>query len=439
MAYIRSTTNPTVYDTDQKKYLDLSGFQTATGQKVGAPSNQTNFGSVQTLSDADFATRVGSSGIVGSSDAIRQQDAQTLLDQQKADIAKEAELKRLTTEKAIQDLKTSLSTATGPVPEKPNLSQDYQDLSGKYGIDSLMAELDTLNQQINDSVNSTNTGLTLEKNRTQPKSVQTGKLQNISEQGLNEYNALTNRKAALTDMIKAKTDIINNIMSLKGQDYTNSLNEYNAKFNQAITIQNQINSYIDRQDQQDQQARDDARANLTVLQNLVQESGKSWDQVDLQTKMNIQAEEARAGLPVGTFASFAKTLPTAKLLSTSTGYDGSGNEIVSFIYADEMGNPGVVRTVKTGAKAQKSGSGSSGVSEYQAKLIENGNTYAALEKASGSDGYVSPQVWARLRKDYAFDKKEFDSQFRDYINPADPKDYVGYEGYGKNFTPPEKQ
>ena len=422
-----------IYRSTDNQPVDLNTFMSETKQ---TDPKKVDFNSyTDYMNNSDFANKfsVGSSSLVSSSTALRKADEQKLLDQQQKDLEQEAELKRLTREKAINDIKAGLGNpaAPGAAPTRPDFASQYTDLRGQYGLDALDKEYQALNEEIAKFDAEAQAGVNANSNRLQPKTLKTGREAALDEQNRLDRQVLLQKQSNLADMIQTKQNIVNNIMNLKQSDYSNAVNEYNTKFNQAINVQNQVNNYLDKQQAEDNRVRDDARANLTVLQNMMKESGTSWDNADIETKLNIQREEIKAGLPTGTFAAFAKALPKAKLLATNNGYDGAGNEIVSFIYADENGNPGVVRTVKTGAKKQSTGDGK--YSEFELKLIENGNTYDAMEKAMGKDNYVSPETWRKLRRDYAFSKADFDSTFRGYINPMNPQDYEGFEDYTTNF------
>lgn len=114
---------------------------------------------------------------------------------------------------------------------------------------------------------------------------------------------------------------------------------------------------LDSIEKQREQDKIDARTNLNAIQNMIIESNKGWDTIPDQLKKDILDLEKKSGLPGGTIEAFTRAKPKAKILSTSQGYDRAGNEIVSFVYEDEDGNPGVVKTVKTGGVRPPSGNG----------------------------------------------------------------------------------
>lgn len=169
-------------------------------------------------------------------------------------------------------------------------------------------------------------------------------------------------------------------------------------------------------------ARDDARSNLTQINNLISNSGKSWDQVPEELKKQITILEQQAGMPVGIMAEFVKSKPKANLLATTQGTDASGNDIISFVYADENGNPGVVQTIKTGGKSKPPGS--SGSSKLTPEQVRAMKAKARTEIDNGynrtENGFLSRDVYQKLRKDWGEaggDVTDFDEQFALDLSP----------------------
>lgn len=196
----------------------------------------------------------------------------------------------------------------------------------------------------------------------------------------------------------------------------------------ATPIENTVNTIgtiLTQTEQQENAKRDDARSTLTQLNNLIATSGKSWDEVPDEIKQQITQLEKTSGMPIGSMELFAKTKPKANLLATQNGVDGSGNDIISFIYADENGNPGVVQTIKTGGKSKVPGSSGSGGGTVSA------GTKAAMIKAALAEvnkpsnrtdqGWLSQDVFLKLRGDFASiagSTAAFDAAVGPHLNPA---------------------
>ena len=288
-----------------------------------------------------------------TSDSVRKAEEAKLLDANKQTFEKDQEIRRLSQEKQIADLKAALgnpTVPTGPAPTAPNLAADYTRLRQESGLNGLESQITALKSDISSKTNALTAGLNKIGGQSGVAEVLGRQQEQLSQQQSQELNSLNKTLATLGDIYSNALNNINTIMGFKQTDYANASQEYNQAYNRAITAQQLVMSERDRIDSKDNQLRDDARANLTVMQNMIKDSGQSWDDVDINTKLNIQKLEMQAGMPPGTMQEFSRSLPKANLLATQNGVDEAGNDIVSMIYADENGNPGIVRTIKTGGK-----------------------------------------------------------------------------------------
>ena len=82
------------------------------------------------------------------------------------------------------------------------------------------------------------------------------------------------------------------------------------------------------------------------MTNLIQESGKSWEDLTPEEQTQIQTLEAKAGLEKGMISAFIEQKPDAEVMATVSGVNPTtGEKEVSFIYKDKDGFPGVDKTV----------------------------------------------------------------------------------------------
>ena len=209
---------------------------------------------------------------------------------------------------------------------------------------------------------------------------------------------------------------------IAGQSVANLIDFISNKTKEPIVDEgNKALDIITLQEKRNSQLRDDSRANLTQINNLISNSGKSWDEIPQELKDQITTLEKQANMPVGVMEAFSKSKPKANLLATTQGTDASGNDIISFIYADENGNPGVVQTVKTGGKSKPPGSTGSGLSSGQ----KNAATAKARQEIDNpynrtEGGYLSRDVYQKLRKDWieiGADPQDFDDNFSSDLSP----------------------
>lgn len=358
--------------------------------------------------------------VYGSSDAAR--NAKNAEELKKAeDAAKVAaesdnEIAKLTKQKELESLRTELGLdpKTGQkltTPAVPSLMTDYEALRSSQGVAAVETQINTLTKTIADTEASLRQGLYDEEGRLAPMTVIGTRQLELKRQGQEQLDSLNRRKATLVDELNTKTTLISNLMNLKQTDYANAVDAYNTAFSQQITLMNILENRETKEDQEANQVKDDARANLNIIANAVKESGTSWLSVDPAIKAQVKLLEARAGLPQGIMEAFVTSNPTANVLAQTTGTDAEGNQIVTFIYADKNGMPGAVKTVLTGGVKEATGTGEGVYLKYgetEFELTDEGldtalkgrvpydQVYAALDKYTTLSATAIKEKMTRL-------------------------------------------
>ena len=174
-----------------------------------------------------------------------------------------------------------------------------------------------------------------------------------------ELDSITRQKNSLSRQLNTKYNAISMIMGFKQTDYTNATNEYNNKFNQAMSLMTYATNLsatqfsqdmqtqelgmkkdeVERQKEQDEYNRkiaeeNTARANLQVIYNGIKESGKSLAEMDEAQKAMVTGLEAQSGLPIGFYKNFEKVTKGGEIVTTSSFTDGNNNKVVSIITRD---------------------------------------------------------------------------------------------------------
>lgn len=298
----------------------------------------------------------GGPAITADSGTVAQKTAQELLDEaKKADEARlkqEKEIADLTRQKTIASLKAELGIDTG-IPAKPTLVSDYEALRSDKGVTALEGQINALNTQIADTEASLRLGVQKEEGRLAPMELIGTRQTELRRQGQEQIDSLNRRKATLVDEYNTKVTLVNNIMNLKSKDYEWSVNEYNTKFTQAVSLQNLLMTEDEKAKAAENVARDDSRANLTVMMNLMQGSNLTIDKMSDEFKVTWAKEAMKAGISVDSLQAFLTARPGMKIDYTTSGTDADGNEITSF-FSYNNGNPTLVKTIKTGAISTKS-------------------------------------------------------------------------------------
>ena len=245
------------------------------------------------------------------------------------------------------------------VPEAPHLVTTYKDLRASENIDALEADVNSINDQLRQLDTSFNSGKNMIENQMGPMTLLRGEQGQLQEQYQATRDGLVNQLAAKADMLKTKNDSIQTLMGLTQGDYDNTRTAYNDKFSRAMDTQRLYNegrsidlSAKTLQNSIDNQKRDDARANISVLTDGMTASNRSWaDMISANPAFASQMSslESTAGLPAGSIKTFTEQRPGAKINAIVNGTDKDGNDITSFVYQDAQGNPKVSEVkAKTG-------------------------------------------------------------------------------------------
>lgn len=410
---------------------------------------------------AKLLASTGKGKLYQSSESIKgEEKTKEIEEQQKSmeEITKnQQEIERLTTEKALRDLRAELglNPETGEPLEKPTVptyESDFEALRSEYGLAALESQINNIEQQIREVQDSLLLGVQKEEGRLAPMELIGARQKELMRQAEEVLNTLDRRKKTLLDEYNTKLNIVNQLMTFKQLDYQTAQQAYSTEFNQRIQLLNILDKRQTREEQEANRERDDARANLTILQNIIQDSGVNWDEVDPTLKTEIRKLELKAGLPAGVTQAFLKTKPDNKILYTSTGTDINGNDIVTFIYEDpdNPGMPGVVRTVTTGGVSEETAQTSMGVlvqlptgekvdittpegaraaresgasySEVKSLLDEHTNwTSSTIESFLEESGFVSPEKSKAKQEDLNILKQRIEEYKKEWAKGGDKR------------------
>jgi hypothetical protein len=253
----------------------------------------------------------------------------------------------------------------GSFPEAPDLVKQFRDLRAAENVDALEGDVTRTADEIRKLTAAHRAGQQKIEGSLAPMQVIRGEQRELENQFQQQREVMSVELQAKADILRIKQDTIGTIMNLTSQNFQNAKEAYTTKFNMAMEAQRM---FMQKQEfelsrssllnQIENQKRDDARANLSVLNNMMAESGKTWANADPGMLAQLRSLELRAGLPAGSMEAFSRSKPKANLLAQIDGFDSAGNGVVTFIYADENGNPGMVRTVKTGTRRPPTGDGS---------------------------------------------------------------------------------
>lgn len=342
----------------------------------------------------------------------------------------------------MSNVKASLLPNT-PVPQAPNMLQEYQTLRADPSVTSLESKLSQLKQQRNTIITQNQTNQAAEEGKPVAMNVIAGRQTQEQKEATIQLDSVNLQMQTVTDELTMRYTMIDNIMKYTQSDFTNAMTTYETQFktNQAIydafnTAKQQqftnkmeelktvmtgtateIDSSLKLQAQQWQEQQDiikNATANLTILGNMIQSGAIDVKSMSADQKLTIQKLELQAGLPAGTLMSIVQTNPTGKII-----YAGANGAVLE--------QPD--GTFKTVSYNVSKGGGSGGLPSI---ATSTGKASTYLTQNANSYGNVTPAVWNAALNAWHQDGHDTASFINNFSGFTDPnrKDFA--QAYGFN-------
>lgn len=283
--------------------------------------------------------------VAGSSDSVLAAQKEEEARKTKEAIENAQRIAAETDQAKLDKIKSEIVPSVA-APSAPALTAKYEELRSSQGVVPIEAKITSIRTEKADLL------AQFDKfKKAEPVGVSqgfaTGRISEEEQNIRDRIDFLTRQENAEIDNLNNKNKYIETVMKLTETDYDNAVTRYNTEFSQNIQMQTAIQNYQSKEQAEENRIRDDARAYLTSVGNMVQNSGKSWDDIDAGMKADITAAELKAGYAPGTLEAFSKSKPNANLIGSRDGYDQSGNAITTLIYDDGLG--GLKTTIiKTG-------------------------------------------------------------------------------------------
>ncbi len=352
----------------------------------------------QTLQSRGIDTSQYTTTPLQTTEGIRTEGQKTQEEQAKKTaeetIKSQEELAKLQTQSEIQKYKEQLGLTTPVKPTTVNFESTYNTLTTQYGVNDLTSSINSVNSQLTALQDSLTAGLYDEEGKLRPMELISTRQQEMTRQVQEKLNTLNRSKENLVAELNTKNTIISNIMSLKQTDYSNAQQEYESEYAKQMDFIS-LSRDIEKEAKTDAQALvNAAQANLNTIINMSE--GKTWGELDSTIKTQIQQLELKSGLPFGITEAFLNAKPDAEVLTTTTGYDASGNQIITFVYKNPDGTVGTTKTITTGGVASKTIEGV-GTATNQA-LVSALNQSLVANNAFGVDGKVSWETYVQMQQ-----------------------------------------
>ena len=160
------------------------------------------------------------------------------------------------------------------------------------------------------------------------------KLVKLDADTANQLRQKQQEVQSVQSRLENKQKTVQMMMQYEQQDYQNAQQNYQFEYNKAFQIYSALKGEEDK-------TRDDARANLQVIQSMIKDKPNAFQEMDFSQKNYINNLELQSGLPIGFTESFITTKPNAKILFHTT------NNGITQVFYDDPENPGQIGQVQT--------------------------------------------------------------------------------------------
>ena len=242
----------------------------------------------------------------------------------------------------------------------------------------------------------------------------------------------------LSNKVAQKQTIVNTMISDLGQDIANAQSNYQFQFNAAIQMTNLIRGIEQDQLALQQKQKDEARANLQIMSNMIIAGNVNYDQLDASTRAELRNMEIQSGWPSG-FTQFISKAVKEPITSFLPSYvDEGGNRIQPVGTINPSTGAFEIKNINQGKTdfslaeqaAQKRKIGDGKETESEIGRAARSDMAVQLNARTGLDGYVSPPDFRSAREAWTnqgYSSSDFNENFIYLVNPGNP------QGYGARF------
>lgn len=296
--------------------------------------------------EADYArlsgTDIPQATLSATSDSIRVKEAQDAMAKELDRINKEKELKNAELDKRIAEAKTSI-IPTGIKLPVPTAEKDYTQLRADKGVNVLESDITGISNKIRTLEDEKAAAVKAVTGKTIAAPFVRGEQAAIETKANEQLNSLYRNKALMIDELAAKNSVIQNLMTLKGTDYKNTVDAYNSEFTNNVNIYNATRGIAQDMKSEEQAKVDNAKANAQIIINSMVSKGLSYNDLSDAGKAMLTRLGSESGLGSTIFSDIMKS-SDKPILTHGTSKDGSQAWV---IYKD-----GTKKTFDTGLPKQ---------------------------------------------------------------------------------------
>lgn len=249
-----------------------------------------------------------------------------------------------TYDQILADIKSAAgvpaSGTPAAVPDKPNLEQSYKDLRTSYGVDGLEMNLTDLNSKASALLGQLDAMKVDERGKPVATGVIEGRISQEQQNVQEQLDVINRSIATATNQLNTKYNVINTLMKYKSDDYNTAKSNYDTAFSQNLQLINLAKGISDNQKTEDEQAKDDARANAQIVINTMTARGTTYSALPADEQTTLTKLGVQSGLGANFFKSVLNVSAGKEILTTITSADQTSATI---IYKD-----GTTKNIATG-------------------------------------------------------------------------------------------
>lgn len=325
----------------------------------------------------------------------------------------------------------SVAPAQGGNQAAPQFSatDKLSQLRQQYGVDPLEAQVSDIDKQITDIQALQRKNASTEQGKAVTLGVMGGRISEEARQANEKIDELNRQKGYAVDQLQNKYSVVNSMMSAAQTDYKNAVDAYNTKFTQTVQATNLMMDIDQSQKTATEKARDDARANVTIITNSLSNGSLQWDNLDPATKTQFAKLELQAGLPTGTISAFSQKAGSAWEMSTVLpGVDENGNQIATVLQKNKQ--TGEFKTTKliTDYAPKATGGAKADVLQQGTFVNDQGNEVAWTRYKDGTVDQVAIGKAKQTADQMNPDQKaqnDFNKFFADIVTKMQAQDSFG--------------
>jgi hypothetical protein len=327
---------------------------------------------IENMSQEDFVKKLTEMGIV-SSTPVREE-------------IPEEPLPKPLAAQTYDEFRNEISSYAPTAPEAPKVADMYTEQRQKLGISALEDEINGYDAQKAELLAEMD-NFKRQENVGQSASFAAGRVSAGAQIVQDKIDALERSQSIAINKLNTKNSFLENLISFTKDDYSTANSNYQFEFNKNLQLQQMFSTKQDK-------AVDDARATLTTFNNILANSGMSYNDMSASMKAQINVQEMQAKMPIGTMELYARSKPKSDIVSTQSGTDAAGNDFVTFFSKDADGNV-TQEKMYTGGVSTAGGAGGAKLGLADAKKYGLPTSLVGMTESEIGDQLASdvPPAW----------------------------------------------